>query len=389
MKIEILSSPKVICANRRGIHNYFAWPTVARLPGGALSAVCSGFRIRHADPFGKAVICYSFNEGITWTPPAVALDTPLDDRDVGILTFGDQVMLTTCNHSVATQKEYLKVDQARRDADPAVPFYDTNREEDRRRYAESYLDYTDVEKAEAEFLGSLYAISHDGGFSFGPVQRLPVSAPHGPAAAPDGRVVYVGHKFDPTDCSRSADSLECFITDEAGQFRFTGSIPPIADTFDGLIPQSCEPHAIVLPNGEILVHFRAQTGYSGNPPRRNCFTLYESRSTDGGKTFSQPRMLLDEPLLGAPAHLLRLSNGILISTWGVRSKPYGIKAIFSLDEGRTWSTPEWIYDNGGISGDLGYPASVELADGSILTVFYAHPEPGAPDEILQLNWRLC
>ena len=52
MKIEILSSPKVICANRRGIHNYFAWPTVARLPGGALAAVCSGFRIRHADPFG-------------------------------------------------------------------------------------------------------------------------------------------------------------------------------------------------------------------------------------------------------------------------------------------------------------------------------------------------
>ena len=386
MNIRILEDPRVICSNRTGIHNYFAWPTVARLPGGALAAVCSGFRIRHADPFGKAVICYSFNEGGAWTPPAIALDTPLDDRDTGLITFGDKVMLTTCNHSVEEQQKYLKIDQGRRERG-ARAVYDTDREEDRVRYAGSYLDYTARQNAESEFLGSLYAVSTDGGFSFGPARKLPISSPHGPAVAPDGRVVYVGHKYDPSDNSRSPDALECFVTDESGEFRFTGSIPPIADTFDGTVPQSCEPHAVVLPDGEILVHFRAQTGYTGTPPTRKCLSLYQSRSTDGGKTFSQPKMLLNDPLMGAPAHLLRLKNGLLITAWGVRVKPYGIKISLSRDNGHSWSEPRWLYQNGGISADLGYPASVELRDGSILTVFYACPESGAPAELMQVIWK--
>lgn len=386
MNIQILEPARVICSNRTGIHNYFAWPTVARLPEGTLAAVCSGFRIRHADPFGKATICYSFNDGKTWTPPAVALDTPLDDRDVGLVTFGNNVMLTTCNHSVEEQKKYLKVDQSRR-AKGSRAVYDTDREEDRVRYADGLLDYIDREKAEAQFLGSLYTVSRDGGFSFGPVRKIPISSPHGPAVAPDGRVVYVGHKYDPSDNSRSSNQLECFITDETGEFRFTGSIPPIADTFDGTVPQSCEPHAIVLPNGEILVHFRAQTGYTGTPPTRKCLSLYQSRSTDGGKTFSQPKRLLEDPLMGAPAHLLRLESGLLVTAWGVRVKPFGIKVSLSRDSGHSWSEPFWLYQNGGISADLGYPSSVERKDGSILTVFYGSPEPGAPAELMQVIWK--
>ena len=388
MTIQILEEARVICSNRNGIHNYFAWPTVARLPGGALAAVCSGFRIRHADPFGKGVICYSFDEGNTWTPPGVALDTPLDDRDVGIVTFGDCVMLTACNNTITTQKGYLKVNQGRKPVKSPIPIYDTDREDDRLRYADSYLDYVDTQKAESEFFGSLYTISRNGGFSFEQLKKVPVSAPHGPAVASDGQVFYVGHKFHPEDNSRSPNQIECFRLDDREEFQFTGSIPPIADTYDGMIPQSCEPHAAVLPNGDILVHLRAQTGYTGTPPRRNCFTLYQSRSTDGGKTFSQPSLLLADPLLGAPAHLLQLKDGTLVSTWGVRTPPYGIKAILSRDGGYSWSEPAWIYDNGGISGDLGYPASVELKDGSILTVFYAHPEPGSADEIMQIKWKV-
>ena len=60
----------------------------------------------------------------------------------------------------------------------------------------------------------------------------------------------------------------------------------------------------------------------------------------------------------------------------------------SRDQGKTWTEPVTLYHNMGISLDLGYPASVELKDGSVLTVFYAHPEPGAPAEILQVIWRI-
>ena len=59
----------------------------------------------------------------------------------------------------------------------------------------------------------------------------------------------------------------------------------------------------------------------------------------------------------------------------------------SFDEGKTWDAGYDLYvDN--VSGDLGYPASIELADGSILTVFYAHPSAEEPAMIMQQKWRM-
>ena len=48
----------------------------------------------------------------------------------------------------------------------------------------------------------------------------------------------------------------------------------------------------------------------------------------------------------------------------------------------------WLYQNSSVSADLGYPSSVELEDGSILTVFYGHPEPGASAELMQIVWKV-
>ena len=62
MKIKVLSEAKVMCSNRNSTFSYFGWPSVERLPGGELAMVASGFRIRHACPFGKGVICYSYDE---------------------------------------------------------------------------------------------------------------------------------------------------------------------------------------------------------------------------------------------------------------------------------------------------------------------------------------
>ena len=56
----------------------FNWPSIARLSDGRLAVVSSGFRLAHVCPFGKVTIQYSSDEGITWTPPAVILDSPLD-----------------------------------------------------------------------------------------------------------------------------------------------------------------------------------------------------------------------------------------------------------------------------------------------------------------------
>ena len=69
-------------------HNYFGWPTAARLQNGTIAVVASGLRLRHICPFGKTVISYSNDEGQTYTLPAPVIDTVLDDRDGGIMPFG-------------------------------------------------------------------------------------------------------------------------------------------------------------------------------------------------------------------------------------------------------------------------------------------------------------
>ena len=387
MNIQILEEARVICSNRNSLHNYFAWPTVARLPGGPLAMVASGLRLKHIDPFGKGILCYSFDEGKHWTPPSVVMDTPLDDRDGGIVTFGENVIITSFNNRISTQLNWLDTAEdfiiGELSPQTEIRLYDNGDFSCRRKYLEGYLAYVNAKKAEADFLGSTYRISRDGGFTFGPVEQAPVTAPHGPATAPDGTLYYVGNPYKTLD---GIARLQCWHMDKSGEWVLMGQIPNITETFEGLPLLSYEPHAIVLPDGKILVHIRVQSPYV-KANSVTYFSLWQSESTDGGRTFSEPRRISPDDLLGAPPHLLRLSDGTLVSTCGLREKPYGIRALISRDGGNSWSEPFLLYDNQGISLDLGYPASVELKDGSILTVFYAHPEPGAPAEILQVIWR--
>ena len=71
--------------------------------------VASGFRRRHVCPFGKVVMCQSDDEGKTWTRPMIIMDTPLDDRDAGILPFGENgVIITSFNNTKEAQLNWNK-----------------------------------------------------------------------------------------------------------------------------------------------------------------------------------------------------------------------------------------------------------------------------------------
>lgn len=107
------------------------------------------------------------------------------------------------------------------------------------------------------------------------------------------------------------------------------------------------------------------------------------RSMDNGKSWKR-----EQQVTGAmqhPAHLLELSDSRVLLTYGDRSSaswkstwpngspakaefPHGIEARLSEDGGRAWSEPERIAS---FDGDGGYPSTVELPDGRLLTGFYA------------------
>lgn len=84
---------------------------------------------------------------------------------------------------------------------------------------------------------------------------------------------------------------------------------------------------------------------------------------------------MEGPLTGAnqhPGHITRLKNGDLLLTFGNRKKGVnGVAVKTSKDNGKTWGETEQILDDLA-SFDCGYPASVQLEDNSIMTVYYAN-----------------
>ena len=372
-KLHLLSAPRVICENPESPYNYFAWPTVTRLPDGRLMLVSSGFRMRHVCPFGKVAACYSEDEGESWSAPEILFNSPLDDRDAGIAVDGDRVIVTTFNNTVAMQREECKA--------VASPEY--------RDLVNKHLDAIDAEKAEKEYLGSLYLLSADGGKTFSSPKKIPITAPHGPCVTPDGKFLYVGRYYGKNE--NDGNVIGVYQENETGEFVHLSDIPNVpADEGGTLLP--CEPHVIVLPDGKIIVHIRIQRFVTGKTPAGlgwEVFTLYQSVSTDGGKTFSAPTPLMDDIMGGAPSHLYRHSSGTLISAYAwrdyVNDVPSAICALISRDDGESW-TP-YILCHGEHPWDMGYPATVEKKDGTLLTVFYDH-QKGGPAVIKQITWSL-
>jgi hypothetical protein len=90
---------------------------------------------------------------------------------------------------------------------------------------------------------------------------------------------------------------------------------------------------------------------------------------------------------GLPSHLLRLRDGRLLMTYGYRRKPFGNQARVSRDHGRTWSEPIVISDDG-VMGDLGYPSTVELASGELLTAWYEQMASSKMAVLRVARWSL-
>ena len=98
--------------------------------------------------------------------------------------------------------------------------------------------------------------------------------------------------------------------------------------------------------------------------------LASSTSSDpGGYHWSEPVRITKTR--EHPADLLRLQSGHILLTYGVRNKPYGVQAMITRDEGKTWRHSERVmlaWD--GDHSDLGYPVTVQRADGKLVTVYY-------------------
>jgi hypothetical protein len=309
----------------------------------------------------------SRDDGATWTWPRVLLDSAIDDRDSGVLETAKGSLIVTTLTSLAYEDSLKKATSMAEHTDkgwvtkamPADKFA---------RWTAAHARLNDEER-KAE-LGQWLIRSTDGGKTWS--TRLPtiVNSPHGPTQLKDGRLLYAGKML----WSDEKKVGVCESKDDGLTWQWLSEIPTRkGDTFASMYH---ELHCVEASDGTIIAQIR-------NHNQANAGWTLQTESSDGGKTWTEPHPIC----FGMPSFLLKLRDGRLLMTYGHRRAPYGNQARVSSNNGKTWSD-EMIISGDGMGGDLGYPSTVELADGTLLTVWYETMKEPKLAVLRQAKWRL-
>ncbi len=342
--------------------HYHGWPTLARRRNGQLLLVCSGGREAHVCPFGRVELMRSNDNGETWTWPQTLLDGPIDDRDAGVVETARGSILVTTFTSLAFEPGLEKANSIKPGEPGAWPA-------DRLARWNAARDRIGAAERKKE-LGVWIIRSTDCGITWSARYDSQVNSPHGPVQLSDGRLLYAGK-----DLWRGTERIGvCESTDDGESWRWLAEIP----TRHGDQKKDYhELHAVETADGRIIVHIR-------NHNSANERETLQTESSDGGKSWSVPHSI---GVWGLPSHLLRLRDGQLLISYGHRRPPYGNQARVSADHGRTWSEAISISADGA-GGDLGYPSTVQLNDGSLLTVWYELLKGSTHAVLRQARWQL-
>jgi len=359
---EALEKHSLVLCKEPG--RYIGWPTIARTKDGELLVVFSGDREGHVCPFGKTQLVRSRDGGKTWSEPRTINHTPLDDRDAGILATAKGSIIVTWFTSLAFEEMSAA------------------------RWQKESAAITDAERK--RWLGNWVLLSADGGQTWGePIDSL-VSTPHGPIELHDGRLLYLGinQRVGSSKSPQPAAGERVAAAesrDDGKTWTLLGFVPiPKNVTRDG-VPKTVnpgdfhEPHVVETAEGKLVGLIRYE-GQAANG------VLWQAESSDGGKTWTEAHLTR---IWGLPPHLIRLHDGRLLASYGHRRAPFGERACLSRDGGVTWDLEhEVLIRDDAPNGDLGYPASIQLDDQTILTIYYQVDKPGEKTCLMGTFWKL-
>ena len=363
MSRKVEAQHGIVCRLEGDPFGYFGWPSIARMDDGTLVVASSGLRTQHVCPFGKTVLNFSRDDGRSWSPPVVIHETPMDDRDAGVVNLCGQSMLV----SWFTSDTRRYFDRPRLSAEDAA------------LWEEALSTWTD--EMVDRWLGSWVILTEDGSTWSEPVP-VPVSTPHGPIRLASGDLLYLGKAGFSTADQHNGQIMAACSRDGGRTWTALGSVPLCEGTRES---NYHEPHVVELEGGKLVGMIRFQYGDADRPADDQVnFSMFQAESEDGGLTWTQAK---PTGVYGSPPHLLRHSSGMLVCVYGYRQPPYGERAMISRDDGATWE-PDLVLRDDGPDGDLGYPASVEMPDGSLFTIYYQKANAGEKCSLLWTRWRL-
>ncbi len=397
------------------VFGYCAWPSSCADENGTIYAVSSAFRTGHTCPFGKIAMYISKDGGRTWSCPIIVVDTYNEDGIAGICYMGNGRILLSW-WSKPADINYNELYYRLRGTIWG------GRESPIGLLRCAMVDCYPTLPVEELIGGSFIKVSEDYGLTWSEPVRLPVNNVLGATRCKDGTALFFGKGFfespqktferfasgvpenrimankwddwaaqlDQSRWGQEANSRPIYAyasTDGGYTWEKRGECPkPEGLTWYSML----EPYAVELPDGTLLGVSRVenQVGYG------NDFTVYTTRSADGGYTWSPWEC---SHLTGGPPHLMMHSSGKLILSVSRRvgriGNPLGQFAIISEDNGRTWSR-EYAINPHGVNWDLGQPSTVELPDGSLATIYYQrylNLDSGVADKnpcIMCTKWKM-
>ena len=322
---------------------YCAWLAMIRAANGDL-LVTFCINEEHLGPDGKIAMVRSTDNGKTWCKPEIIYDTPIDDRHVGLTLLKDGSIITHCWSTFWNSTKYRDL--------PAKAY----EKEMIDRWCE-YVDKPEYKEAE-KYQGQWSRTSLDNGKTWSK-NRPGKDSIHGGLQLQNGTLVVASYRLD-----EGHVGVYSARSPDVPWEKIATVYCPTPDSL-----RFGEPHILQLASGRIIMMIRATAKpYNDLDPRCHLWCTY---SDDNGKTWAAP---YQTPIWGYPPHLLQFSDGRILCTYGYRRPPFGQRACISED-GITWKKKnEIILRDDAYNKDLGYPVSVELEPGIVLSVYY-QPDP--------------
>ncbi|HZT33172.1 MAG TPA: sialidase family protein [Bryobacteraceae bacterium] len=305
------------------------FPVAIRLRSGEILAVLRG-GAPHIGVKGRLEVVTSRDGGATWSAPQTVVDGPDDDRNPAFGQLSDGTIVL--GYAIA------------------------------RGYDATGLRFTGDTRRDHIFDGVYVTRSGDGGRTWSKPERSPATfalAEKG-AISPYGKIVQLAD-------GTAVMAVYYEFYDGRGNQSYIFRSKDGGKTWDDptlLGGGYNETGIAVLADGTMLAALRTEKGGR----------LDVRRSTDQGRTWSEPVQVTDDR--EHPADLIPLKDGRVLLTYGERNRPYGARVMLSRDGGRTWERSRRILLAGdAVVTDCGYPSSVQLPDGRIVTLYYQVDDP--------------
>ena len=219
------------------------------------------------------------------------------------------------------------------------------------------------ETADVNMPGAVRAVTNDGNVLVFPwIQRIKI--------APDGTLWGIDHSLRVVDGALRTPLAIVFLrsTDYGHTWNFISEIPyqpdkeadSLWDKNDGFE----EPNITFLPDGSVFCLIRTS--------EEKAEPMYQSRSTDNGRTWSKPVVFDD---LGVWPALLTLKNGVTLASYG---RPGLYLRATNDPDGRSWGGRVTVVNPGGWGRDTcSYSDLIALDDHSALIAYSDFNYPDA------------